>query len=490
MEYEVIIGLEIHAELTTNSKMFCESPNDSDETRPNVNVCPVCLGHPGTLPAANIEAIRKVVLVGLALYGEISDVSQFDRKNYFYPDLPKGYQISQYQHPIVKHGALTLPSGKAIRITRVHLEEDTGSLIHGSPSVSSGRSATLIDFNRAGIPLMELVTEPDLRSAAEAREVSEELQLLFQYVGASRARMEKGEMRIEANVSLRKKGVETLGTKVEIKNINSFRSVERAILYEIERQKKILESGGLVEQQTRGWDETNGETVLQRSKESAHDYRYFPEPDLPVLDLAEIKKEVSKLLPELPASKRARFGREYGLDKEAIEVYVRSKKMAEFFEESASELEEWLADDGKNTKPAEVYKLVRNYMLSDLIRALDEKKLSIENMKLDPENFAELILLIYEKKISSRAAKDLLTYMVGHGGDPTEIAKDKDLFQTSDSGELDIVIKLVIQENPDAVAEYKKGKTNALQFLVGQAMKKMKGKGNPELIRDLLTKSV
>jgi aspartyl-tRNA(Asn)/glutamyl-tRNA(Gln) amidotransferase subunit B len=491
MEFESVIGLEIHAELATHSKMFCSSVNDPEETRPNTNICPVCTGHPGTLPVANIDAIKKVITVGIALSGTIPDTSQFDRKNYFYPDLPKGYQISQYKHPLVNGGVVTLASGKKIRITRVHLEEDTGSLMHdkeGNPSAGSGQ-ATLIDFNRAGVPLMELVTEPDLRSASEARETAEELQLIFQYVGASRARMEKGEMRIEANVSVRQRGAKEFGTKVELKNMNSFKSVERAIEFEINRQATLIESGGSVEQQTRGWDERVGETVLQRSKESAHDYRYFPEPDLPPLELSAMREEVRHTLPELPAQKRNRLLGEYGLDDEAIEVFVRDRRMAEFFEESVSELEEWLGANAHHM-PETVYKLLRNYLLSDVARALGEKNIAFDAMKMDPENFAELIKLITEKKVSSRAAKELLAHMIEHGGDPIEIARDKDIFQSSDADELEIAVKLVIQENGSAVAEYKKGKQGTLQFLVGQTMKKMKGKGNPEAIRELLIKQL
>ncbi len=266
MEYETVIGLEIHAELATKSKMFCACKNDPDETQANTNICPVCLAHPGTLPVASREAIKKVLAVGLALGAEIPDKSHFDRKNYFYPDIPKGYQISQYEHPLVKGGSVTTPSGKTVRITRVHLEEDVGSSTH-TPS------ATLVDFNRAGIPLMELVTEPDIRSAADAREVAEELRLIFQYTGASHARMQKGEMRVEANVSVRLRGAAEFGTKVELKNINSFRFVEKAIEYEVKRQIELLEKGEKVQQQTRGWDETKQQTVLQRVKESAHDYR-------------------------------------------------------------------------------------------------------------------------------------------------------------------------------------------------------------------------
>ena len=482
MEYEPVIGLEIHAELATASKMFCRCKNDADETEPNKNVCPVCLAHPGTLPVANEDAIRKVIAVGLALGAEIPDKSQFDRKNYFYPDLPKGYQISQYENPLTRGGFITLASGKKIRITRVHLEEDTGSLQHDK------EGNTLVDFNRAGIPLMELVTEPDLRSASEAREAAEELQLIFQYVGASRARMQKGEMRVEANVSVRQKGAKEFGTKVELKNINSFKFVEKAIEYEIKRQVKLIESGEKIEQQTRGWDEAKQETFLQRSKESAHDSRYFPEPGFPPLDVAHIREELKHHLPELPAQKRARFKEQYGLDEEAIELFVRDKKMAEFFEETASELQAWLASDGKETEPRDAYKLVRNYMLSDLSRALDEKNIAFDDMKADPENFAELITLVAEKKISSRGAKDLLAHMVELGGDPHEIAKDKDLFQTSDTGELEVIIKKVLEDNASAVAEYKAGKQNAMQFLVGQAMKASKGRGNPVIIQQLLEK--
>ncbi|MBI4121635.1 MAG: Asp-tRNA(Asn)/Glu-tRNA(Gln) amidotransferase subunit GatB, partial [Candidatus Ryanbacteria bacterium] len=345
-----------------------------------------------------------------------------------------------------------------------------------------------VDFNRAGIPLMELVTEPDMRSAAEAREAAEELQLIFQYVGASRARMQKGEMRVEANVSVRPKGSETFGTKVELKNINSFKFVASAIEYEIKRQIQILESGGKVAQETRGWDENKGATFLQRVKESAHDYRYFPEPDLPPLNVVHIREELRHTLPELPAPKRTRFREQYGLDSEAIEVFVHDRQMADFYEKTCSELAAWLESEGRKAEPREIYKLARNYMLSDLTRALDPKGLSFGDMKVDPENFAELITLVADKKISSRAAKDLLSHMVELGGDPHEIARDKNLFQTSDTGELEEIVKKVIAENSSAVTEYKKGKQNALQFLVGQAMKASKGKGNPESIRDLLSR--
>jgi len=478
MEYESVIGLEIHAELATKSKMFCRCKNDSDEDRPNTNVCPVCLAHPGTLPVANQDAVRKVVAVGLALGAEVPDTSKFDRKNYFYPDQPKGYQISQYDEPMVAKGLIVTPSGKQVRITRVHLEEDTGSLVHDR------EGNTLVDFNRSGVPLMELVTEPDMRSAAEAREAAEELQLIFQYVGASYARMQKGEMRVEANVSVRLRGSEKFGTKVELKNINSFKFVEKAIEYEVARQIQLIESGGEVRQETRGWDDAKQQTLLQRVKESAHDYRYFPEPDLPSLNVAAIREELKHHLPELPAQKRERFGREYGIDSEAIEFFVRNPAMATFYEKTTSELGEWLSATGHDTK--KVFKLSRSYMLVDLVGTLRVLNIPFENSKVNPENFAELITLIADKKISSAGAKELLLRMVERGGDPTEIAEERDLFQTSDSNELEGIIKKVLEENESAVSEYKSGKQGALQFLVGQAMKASKGKGNPETIRDLL----
>ncbi len=477
-KYEPVIGLEIHAELATHSKMFCRCKNDSSEERPNTNICPVCLAHPGTLPVANQDAVRKVVAVGLALDARVPDTSKFDRKNYFYPDQPKGYQISQYDEPLVANGLIVVPSGKQVRITRVHLEEDTGSLTHDRAG------NTLVDFNRAGVPLMELVTEPDMRSAKDAREAAEELQLIFQYTGASYARMQKGEMRVEANVSVRLKGTEKFGTKVEIKNINSFKFAEKAIEYEIERQIQLIESGGEVRQETRGWDEAKQKTVLQRVKESAHDYRYFPEPDLPPLNVVTIREELKHRLPELPAQKRERFLREYGLDNEAVEFFVRNIAIAGFYEKAVSELGEWLSSSGHDSKGA--YKLLRNYMLSDLSRALDDKDILFDDMKCTPENFAELISLIADKKISSRGAKDILLTMVSVGGDPSDIARDLDVFQSSDAGELEGTIKKVLEENPSAITEYKAGKQNALQFLVGQAMKASKGKGNPETIRDLL----
>lgn len=473
MDYKATIGLEIHAELATKTKMFCSSPNNPEERHPNINICPVCVGHPGTLPVINKEAVAKVIQVGLAIGGEIPPYSRFDRKNYFYPDLPKGYQISQYQYPLVKGGSLAFSGGRHIRITRVHLEEDTGSLIHD-------KSGALVDFNRAGVPLMELVTEPEITSASEAREFAEELQLLLRYIGVSNARMEMREMRVEANISLSKDS--KLGTKVEVKNLNSFRSVERAILYEVARQREVLESGKKVVQETRGWDEAKEKTVSQRKKEEAHDYRYFPEPDLPPLDLT--KKDFIDIealrhsLPELPSQKRERLTREYKLDSKAVEVLVRERAIAAFFEEAISELKEWGSEDA--------VKILRNYLLSDLTGLVKEKFIPWNELLVTPENFAELVKMISKNEISSRAAKDILRMMVESGGDPSEIAREKNLLQTSDKIALEAVARKVIDENPKPVADYKKGKQESLQFLVGRIMRETKGSANPQVIRDVL----
>ena len=425
-----------------------------------------------------------MIQVGFALNAEVPDKSHFDRKNYFYPDLPKGYQISQYEFPLVKNGIITLKNGKQVRITRVHLEEDTASNEHDK----SGNS--FVNFNRAGIPLMELVTEPDLRSAEEAREAAEELQLIFQYTGASRARMEMGEMRVEANVSIMPKGSKEFGTKVELKNINSFKAVGKAIEYEIKRQAKLLDAGKEVQQETRGWDDARGQTVLQRIKESAHDYRYFPEPDLPEIDVPSIREPLRNSLPELPHAKRARFGTEYGLDDEAIEIFVRNEGLANFYEQATSELGGWLESEECEKKPQEVYKLVRNYMLTDLARAIDEADISFEESKINPENFAELITMVAKNEVSSRGAKDLLSYIVRNGGDPSVIAEEQNMLQTSDEGALDTIVDAVIAQNEKAVGEYKEGKENAIQFLVGMAMKESKGQGNPQILREILLKKL
>ncbi len=500
MNYEAVIGLEIHAELKTQTKMFCDSLNDPNETHPNVNICPVCMGHPGTLPVMNREAVKKVIRVGLALHGEIAAFSQFARKNYFYPDLPKGYQISQYEHPLVNGGYLELPatplSGdpeisnlksqtRRIRIQRVHLEEDTGRLIHDPKT-----HTTLVDFNRAGIPLMELVTEPDCRNAGEAVRFAEELRRILQYLSASDADMEKGQMRIEANVSIRPAGSETLGAKVELKNINSFRFVGQAIGAEIERQRELLLGGERVIQETRGWDETTGTTVPQRLKEEAQDYRYFPEPDLPPLRIdPAFVAELQSALPELPQQKLKRFREEYRIDANIAAILVADKHLAHFFEAVASELREWLSATGKAADDTRAHTLAANYLTTDLARLLAETGASIRETVVTPENFAELITYIAEGRISSRAAKEVLKEMVSSGADPSAVIEERKLWQISESADLALAVEGVIAANPKAATDYKSGKSGALQFLVGQVMKEAHG-ANPEAVRKLLEKKL
>jgi aspartyl-tRNA(Asn)/glutamyl-tRNA(Gln) amidotransferase subunit B len=476
MKFQPVIGLEIHVELKTKSKMFCSCPNDPDERHPNVNICPVCTAQPGTLPVINEEAVRKTIKTGLALNCQIPATSKFDRKNYFYPDLPKGYQISQYDMPLCKDGFLEIGVRK-IRIRRVHLEEDTGRLIHE-------KSYSLVDFNRAGIPLMELVTEPDIHSAKEARKFAEELHLIMHYLNVSDADMEKGEMRVEVNISLSKKEGK-LGTKVEIKNLNSFRSVERAIDYEIQRQTELLVKEEKIIQETRGWDDIKEVTVSQRGKEEAHDYRYFPEPDLPPLhfthdDIQKIKSEI----PELPQQKKERFKREYELDDNAIEIFVYNKNLGEYFEKVISELPPKIS---KNQLPR-LIKLATNYLITDLQGLLKGVLVSDKNFLITPENFAEFINLIAEEKISSKIAKIVLEEMFKTGADPSHIIEEKGLVLITDEAKIEKIIEEVISENRKAVSDFKKGKGTTLQFLIGQVMAATKGKANPEITKNLLTK--
>ena len=483
MDYEAVIGLEIHAELKTRAKMFCGCLNDPLERHPNVNVCPVCLGHPGVLPVINSEAVRAVLKTGLALNCRIPEKSKFDRKNYFYPDLSKGYQISQYDEPLCGEGYLEIP--EKIRIRRVHLEEDTGRLVH-----PGDKNYSLVDFNRAGVPLMELVTEPDIRSGGEARRFAEELQLILKYLGVSDADMERGEMRVEANISLRPKGAGEFGTKVEIKNLNSFKAVERAIDFEIKRQAGILAEFGKIVQETRGWNADKEKTFSQRSKEEAHDYRYFPEPDLPPLKIGAAGLNLDDIragIGELPAAKRARFGREYGLPPPAIEIFTASKALGDYFEAVISELTQ-TEKEGRRKEHigAEIFKTAANYLISDFQNMLKETGTGAGDSRITPENFAEFVYLIHGGKISSRAAKDILKIMFETGGDPSQIMEERNLGQVSDAAELENWVREVVKENPVPTEDFKKGKTQALQFLVGKVMQKSQGRGNPRLIGDLL----
>ena len=479
-KYYPTIGLEIHAELKTQTKMFCSCKNNPDEENPNVNICPVCMAHPGTLPVANKKAIENVIKVGLAISGEIADFTEFDRKNYFYPDIPKGYQISQYKYPIVSGGHLA-----DFDVTRVHLEEDTANNKHkdGDPKslASDGAGFSLVDFNRAGVPLMELVTEPktfdasDEVAAKSASSFAKELQLILWYLGVSEANMEKGEMRVEANISV-SEDREVLGTKVEIKNLNSFKSVERGIKYELDRMVNLIETGKKDEivQETRGWDDAKQSTFSQRKKESSHDYRYFPEPDLPKMKLHEAF-DIEKMkgeLPELPVEKRARYKKDFGIKDEDIESYINDLELGKWFEEIAAFL-----------KDAAKIKIASNYITTDY---LGIKKSQPEARLPAALNFAELINLVAENKISSRAAKDILAMIVLKDESPLKIATEKDLLQKNDEGAIKDIVEKIISENPEVVATYKAGKENAIMSLVGKIIKESKGSANPQIVIKLL----
>jgi len=475
-DYKITVGLEIHAELKTRTKMFCNSKNDTNEKHPNVNVCPVCMGYPGTLPVINKEAVKHIIKVGIAVGGEIADYTEFDRKNYFYPDIPKGYQISQYKHPLVKGGVLN-----GVKITRIHLEEDTARSSHDKGNFS------LVDFNRAGIPLIELVTEPVISSAPEASSFAKELQLLFQTLGVAEANMEKGEMRVEANISV--SNTEKFGIKVEVKNLNSFRSVERAIAYEVERHVSILKEGGQISQETRGWDEVKEITFSQRAKEESHDYRYFPDPDLPKLIISEISELnpnlLKKEMPELPWERRERYLKA-GLKEEDSEMFTRQRGWGDFFDKVALNF----------SGDKEILQTTANFISSDLVGIVknDERlwvDYSMED-KIEPKGFAELILMFSKKEISSRATKDILRMLYEGAKNPRETAEKENLIQKNDESELKNVVEKIISENKEVVAQYRAGKTGAIRFLVGQGMKVTKGSGNPavllKIFREILSK--
>ena len=462
------IGLEVHAELNTRTKMFCASKNDPEGEHPNTNVCPVCLAHPGTLPVVNKEAVRHVLRVGTALKGTLADYAEFDRKSYFYPDIPKGYQISQLEYPLVAGGELA-----GVAITRVHLEEDTARSSHGA-------GVSLVDFNRAGVPLMELVTEPVIHDAETAGNFARELQLLLRTIGASHANLEKGEMRVEANISVSK--TDAFGTKVEVKNLNSFRSVERAIAYEVERQSKLLDEGGTVTQETRGWDENTQKTFSQRVKEGSADYRYFPDPDLPKLMLSEVPEfapeALAASLPELPWDKRARY-EALGI-KPADAAFIGSDiSRAAFFDRVLSECAEDRA----------LMTLAANYTVSDLAGWYAKRDASAageDYADIDPSGFAELMRMLSAGELSSRGGKDVLLLMLEQGGNPRKLSEENGLLQVSDAGTLRTAVQEVIAMNEAVAAEYRAGKESALQFLVGASMKFTKGAGNPALLKEIL----
>ena len=477
--YKPTIGLEIHAELRTATKMFCDSPNDPFNAAPNTNVCPICMGHPGTLPVINKKAVESVLRVGAAIGAELADFTEFDRKNYFCPDIPKGYQLSQYKYPLVRGGMLA-----GVAITRVHLEEDTASSSHDDGGEAGDYS--LVDFNRAGVPLMELVTEPAIHSAQEAGDFGRELQLLLRTLGVSEANMEKGEMRVEANISVASEedtAARRFGTKVEVKNLNSFKAAEKAIAYEIERHIQILESGGRIEQETRGWDDAKGKTFSQRKKEDSHDYRYFPDPDLPKLKISEIpefsRENLLKSLPELPWAKRQRLAA-IGLKPTDVYIYATIPEVGAFFEAATAGMEK-----------KESILLASNYISSDILGLIKKKhgegrEAEISRLPFGPRQFAKLVSLIEAKTLSSRGAKDVLAIMFEKGGDPEAIANENGLVQKSDEGAMKKIAEELVAEHPAVVADYKKGKVAMLQFLIGQGMKKSKGSANPELLKAAL----
>ena len=474
VKYDVIIGLEIHAELKTKSKMFCECNNDAQGKKPNTTVCPICMAHPGTLPLPNKQAIEWTVLIGLALNCKINELSKFDRKNYFYPDLPKGYQISQYDLPIAYDGFLEV-GGKPVLVTRIHLEEDTGKLCHAGDGKHS-----LVDFNRAGVPLMELVTEPDFSLAQDVVEFAHEFQLILRYLGVSDGDMEKGHLRIEANTSVAKDG-DPLGTKVEVKNLNSFKAVFGAINYEIERQSERLTEGETIKQETRGWDETKGETFSQRSKEEAHDYRYFPEPDLPPFTFSDqYLKEVRAKISELPKQKRDRLSSQFNLSDLQRDVLINDMYISDFFEEAVSEFKS-LNDSGD-------IDLIFNYLTSDLKGVESERGILISQSGFKPIFLAQIADMITKEKISSRVAKDVLIKSFDTGESPENIVKNEGLTQISDELEIETVVQSVIDDNQKVWYDYKNGKESAVQFLIGQVMAKTKGKSNPAVVKNIFGK--
>jgi aspartyl-tRNA(Asn)/glutamyl-tRNA(Gln) amidotransferase subunit B len=477
-ELEAVIGLEVHSQLLTKSKMFCGCSAEYAGAPPNSHVCPVCLGMPGMLPVINKTAVEYMIMTALALNCEIPDASKFDRKNYPYPDLMKGYQISQYDLPLSRHGWLTVETEdgeRKIRLERVHLEEDTGKLTHVNPN---GDSHTLLDVNRSGVPLMEMVGAPDIRTPAEARAYLVKLRTILRTIGVSSGNMEEGAFRCDANISLRPKGSSSYGTKAEVKNMNSFRSVQRALEYEIERQTNLLRNGERVVQETRGWVEDKGITVSQRSKEQAHDYRYFPEPDLPPMTISrEWVAELRARLPELPDARRDRFMIQYGLNRYDASVLTVARAMADFFESTVKQ--------GVDPKK------VSNWIQSELFRlnkasgdTSDEDVTEVG--KLTPETLGGLIKLVDDGAINLSAAKEVFEQLYRAGGDPAAIVKERGLAQISDAGALEQAIDEAIADNAAAVADYQSGKTAAIGRLVGVVMKATRGAANPGLVNELL----
>jgi aspartyl-tRNA(Asn)/glutamyl-tRNA(Gln) amidotransferase subunit B len=475
MDYETVIGLEVHAQLLTKSKMFCSCSTDYVNAPPNTYVCPICLGMPGTLPVINKKAVEYTIMTALALKCTIPEYSKFDRKNYFYPDMMKNYQISQYDAPIGKHGGLTIDSNghqKKINITRVHLEEDVAKLLHRG-------NYSLVDVNRSGIPLMETVSEPEISSAEEARDYLVKLRTILRYLGVSTGNMEDGSFRCDANISIRPSGSKELLSKVEVKNMNSFKAVYQALKYESKRQRKVLEEGGTLVQETRGWMDEKEVTVSQRSKEYADDYRYFPEPDLPPLffDRAWIE-EIKARLPELPETRKERFMAQYDLPLYDASILTSSRAMADYFEDCL-----------KLTSPNKA-KMVSNWLLGDFSRLLNATNNDIENTRISPSLLVELLNLVDKGTISGPTAKAVFEKMFYTGKKASDIVAEGKLSQLSDATELQGIVKQVLANNAKAVADYKAGKQQALTFLTGQIMKATKGTANPAVVREILVQEL
>lgn len=506
MAFQTIIGLEIHVQLKTQSKMFCSCSNKGENEPPNTTICPICTGHPGTLPTINQKAVEWAIKTALALNCEISPSSKFDRKNYFYPDLPKGYQISQYDQPLGKKGWLTIENAgetRTIRIRRLHLEEDAAKNFH-----SADGHFTLVDYNRAGTPLIEIVTEPDIRSPEEAKIFLQELRLIMRYLDVSDADMEKGHLRCDANINIWEvtEGGERVAATpiVEVKNMNSFRSVERALAFEVQRQMKMLRENRVNEEgngkTTRGWNEETGKTEPQRIKEEAHDYRYFPEPDLPPMVFAIDEKNsisiesIQQSLPELPQQKRIRFEREFGISPSDARILTENPHLAHYTEQVVSELEEWMTGFSENDKKDERWNNARrkaiqkavNWIIHKFIYYLKKDGKNIQECKMTPENFAEFITLLLQNRFNTTVGQTIFEIMYQTGKDPSSILEEENLSGTVDEKSIGEIIQSVLLENLQAVQNYQKGKTNAIMFLVGQVMKKTRGKTDPQTVKKLL----
>ncbi|HID96301.1 MAG TPA: Asp-tRNA(Asn)/Glu-tRNA(Gln) amidotransferase subunit GatB [Candidatus Latescibacteria bacterium] len=473
MDYETVIGLEVHAQLATRSKIFCGCSTQFGE-EPNAQGCPVCLGMPGVLPVLNRMAVEFAIRMALATGCEIASRCRFARKNYFYPDLPKGYQISQYEEPLATGGHIVIEMDgkkKRIGITRIHLEEDAGKLVHSEDSGLTDES--LFDVNRCGVPLIEIVSEPDMRSVEEARLYCLKLRQIMRYLGINSGDMEKGAMRFEANVSLRPRGSTRYGTRVEVKNLNSFRAVLRSLEYEVQRQTKILQGGGSIQQETMGWDDVREVTFPQRGKEYAHDYRYFPEPDLVPVDIdRKWIEKVKSELPELPTARKRRFISQYGIPAYDAEVLTTEREIADYYEEALQ-----VGADPK---------AVSNWVMGDVLRELKARGVSPAEFNISPKHLAELVNLVSDGTISGKIAKTVFEEMVKTGGHPREIVEVKGLIQITDTGAIEQVVEEVLSENPEEVERYRGGKTKLLGFFVGEVMKKTKGKANPRLVNEIL----